>query len=105
MNGDKALGRLSSKHVWDVIKVDVVKVFPYFHEHGKFESLNATFITLIPKKVQGLLSHYSDEWCMIGRWIPYLLFSMLCLPLGWTGEAKITYVGFPKEDNLLRSKL
>lgn len=51
MNGDKAPGRLSSKHVWDVFKVDVVKVFLDFHEHGKFESLNATFITLIPKKV------------------------------------------------------
>jgi hypothetical protein len=38
---------------WDVIGLDVIKVFLEFHQRGKFEkSFNATFITLIPKKVR-----------------------------------------------------
>lgn len=36
---------------WDILKDDTMKVFQDFHASGKFErSLNATFITLIPKK-------------------------------------------------------
>jgi hypothetical protein len=35
---------------WDVLKVDIIKVFSDFHVRGKFEkSLNASFITLILK--------------------------------------------------------
>ena len=49
-------------------------------------------------------SSFSD-W----RWIPYflfLLFSMLCIPLGWgVREAKISVAGFLKKDDILRSKL
>lgn len=57
MNGDKALGSdgffmAFTQFCWDVIRVDVMKVFLEFHQRGKIEkSLNATFITLIPKKV------------------------------------------------------
>ena len=36
---------------WDVIKLDLMEVFQFFFERGQFEkSLNATFISLIPKK-------------------------------------------------------
>jgi hypothetical protein len=36
---------------WDVIKEDIMEVFHDFHASSKFEkSLNAIFITLIPKK-------------------------------------------------------
>jgi hypothetical protein len=54
---------------WDVIKVDVMKVFLEFHERGKFEkSLNATFISLIPKKVGAV---EVKDFCPIksGKWI------------------------------------
>jgi hypothetical protein len=35
---------------WDVLRMDIMKVFSDFHARGKFEkSLNASFITLIPK--------------------------------------------------------
>ena len=36
---------------WDVIKLDLMEIFQVFFERGQFEkSLNATFISLIPKK-------------------------------------------------------
>jgi hypothetical protein len=56
MNYEKALGSdglsISFFHVcWDVIKTYIIGVFHDFHARNKFEkSLNATFITLIPKK-------------------------------------------------------
>jgi hypothetical protein len=35
---------------WDVVRVDIMKVFDEFHARGLFEqSLNASFISLIPK--------------------------------------------------------
>jgi hypothetical protein len=35
---------------WVVLKLDIMKVFFEFHGSGKFErSLNATFLTFIPK--------------------------------------------------------
>ena len=38
-------------HCWRVVERDVLAVFEEFYQHYKFEkSLNATFITLIPKK-------------------------------------------------------
>jgi hypothetical protein len=58
MNGDKALGSVDTdcfsmsffQACWDVLKVDIIKVFSDFHARGKFErSLNALFITLILK--------------------------------------------------------
>ncbi len=57
MNGVKASGPdVFSMNFFqtcsDVIKINVMKVFLDFHQHGKFERIfNATFITLIPKKV------------------------------------------------------
>ena len=36
---------------WGILKSDIMAVFHHFHVTGQFEkSLNATFITLIPKK-------------------------------------------------------
>jgi hypothetical protein len=52
MNGDSAPGPDDFSMVffqccWDVIGLDVIKVFIEFHWRGKFEkSLNATFIPL-----------------------------------------------------------
>ena len=38
-------------HCWRVVEKDVLAVFEEFYQHCKFEkSLNATFISLIPKK-------------------------------------------------------
>lgn len=57
LNGDKTLGLDSFsiaffQSCWNVIKEDAVKVFLKFHECGKFiRTLNATFNSLIPKKV------------------------------------------------------
>ncbi|KAG7951253.1 hypothetical protein I3843_13G156700 [Carya illinoinensis] len=55
MAKDKAPGGGSSmgffQVCWDVVKGDIMRVFAEFHSFHKFEkSLNATFITLIPKK-------------------------------------------------------
>ena len=54
--GDKAPGPdgfslVFFHHCWRVVERDVLAVFEEFYHHSKFEkSLNATFITLIPKK-------------------------------------------------------
>ena len=38
-------------HCWSVMEKDVMDVFDFFHRHSMFErSLNASFLTLIPKK-------------------------------------------------------
>jgi hypothetical protein len=56
MISDKALGldgftMAFFQACWDVIKEDIMRVFHNFHARSKFEkNLNATFITLIPKK-------------------------------------------------------
>jgi hypothetical protein len=55
MNGDKAPGpdgfsMAFSQACWDVVRVDIMKVFDEFHARGLFEkSLNASFISLIQK--------------------------------------------------------
>jgi hypothetical protein len=55
MNGDKAPGpngfsMAFFQACWDVVSVDIMKVFYDFHGRGLFEkSLNASFISLIPK--------------------------------------------------------
>jgi hypothetical protein len=45
-----------------------------------------------------------SNWCMIGRWILHLPFSMLYIQLG-VSEMKINVVGFLPKDNLLRLEL
>jgi hypothetical protein len=56
LNGDKAPGpdRFTLaffQQCWDFLKSDIMDVFAEFHTRGKFEkSLNATFVSLIPKK-------------------------------------------------------
>jgi hypothetical protein len=56
LNGDKASGpdRFTLaffQKCWDFLKTDIMDVFAEFHARGKFEkSLNATFVSLIPKK-------------------------------------------------------
>jgi hypothetical protein len=55
MNGDKAPGpdgfsMAFFQACWDVVRVDIMKVFDEFHARDLFEkSLNALFISLIPK--------------------------------------------------------
>lgn len=40
---------------WDIVCTDIMEVIQYFHEMGTFEkSLNATFVTLIPKKFEAV---------------------------------------------------
>ena len=56
MEGDKALGpngftMAFFQKCWSVVEKDVMDVFDYFHQHSVFErSMNASFLTLIPKK-------------------------------------------------------
>jgi hypothetical protein len=56
MNGDKAPGPdgfpMSFFHAcWPILRADLLAVFSEFHEFGSFQrSLNATFLTIIPKK-------------------------------------------------------
>jgi hypothetical protein len=60
MNGDKSSGpdgfsMAFFQTCWQVIKEDLMAVFSDFHKRGMFEkSLNATFLTLIPKKSDAL---------------------------------------------------
>jgi hypothetical protein len=55
-NGDKAPGPdgfslAFFQHCWSVVRTDVLAVCNEFHEHCQFErSLNATFVSLIPRK-------------------------------------------------------
>ena len=56
MEGDKASGpdgftMAFFQKCWSVVEVDVMAVFKHFHKYSVFErSLNASFLTLIPKK-------------------------------------------------------
>ena len=57
MEGDKASGpdgftMAFYHHCWRVVEKDVLAIFEEFFQHCKFEkSFNATFIALIPKKI------------------------------------------------------
>jgi hypothetical protein len=59
-NGDKAPGpdgfSLAFFQIcWDIIRSDIMAVIKYFHGMGTFaKSLNATFLTLIPKKTEAI---------------------------------------------------
>jgi hypothetical protein len=59
-NGDKALGPDGFsmgffQSCWDILHLDVMAVLHYFHGLSSFEkSLNATFVSLIPKKTAAL---------------------------------------------------
>uniref|UniRef100_A0A2N9ED53 Reverse transcriptase domain-containing protein n=1 Tax=Fagus sylvatica TaxID=28930 RepID=A0A2N9ED53_FAGSY len=58
--GDKALGldgfpMAFFQFCWDSVHMDIMKVLNYFHGMGSFErSLNATFLALIPKKLEAV---------------------------------------------------
>ena len=58
--GDKVLGpdgfpMAFFQFCWDVVRMDIMQVLNYFHGMGSFErSLNATFLALIPKKVEAV---------------------------------------------------
>ena len=59
---------------WDVIKLDLMEIFQVFFERGQFEkSLNATFISLIPKKLDAV--EVKDFWpiSLIGGFTKLLL--------------------------------
>ena len=52
---------------WDVIKLDLMEIFQVFFERGQFEkSLNATFISLIPKKSDAVEVKYFRPISLIG---------------------------------------
>ena len=57
LEGDKAPGpdgfsMAFYHHCWRVVEKDILAVFEEFFQHCKFEkSLNATFIAIIPKKI------------------------------------------------------
>jgi hypothetical protein len=43
------------QNCWEVLIEDIIEVFKEFHRWGKFEkSFNATFVSLIPKKVRAV---------------------------------------------------
>ena len=56
MEGDKALGpdgfiMAFFQKCWSVVEIDVMAFFDHFHRSSEFEqSLNASFLSLIPKK-------------------------------------------------------
>ena len=56
LNGDKAprpCGFTATFWLfsWDIVKLDIMDLFKYFHERGRFgKSPNSTFLVLIPKK-------------------------------------------------------
>ena len=60
MEGDKAPGpdgfTIAFFHIcWSVVEKDVMDFFAHFHRHSRFErSMNASFITLIPKKYNAI---------------------------------------------------
>ena len=66
MNGDKAPGSDGFPvsfydACWPILKGDVLAVFFEFHEYGSFvRSLNATFLSLIPKKTNAV--EVKDFW-------------------------------------------
>jgi len=52
---------------WSIVKVDLMNFFHNFHEHERFvKSLNATFISLIPKKLGQLEARDFGPINMIG---------------------------------------
>jgi hypothetical protein len=59
-NGDKAPGldgfpMAFFQQCWDIIQPDIMGVMQSFHTRGTFAtSLNATFLTLIPKKAEAM---------------------------------------------------
>uniref|UniRef100_A0A2N9F873 Reverse transcriptase zinc-binding domain-containing protein n=1 Tax=Fagus sylvatica TaxID=28930 RepID=A0A2N9F873_FAGSY len=73
MSGDKALGPdgfpMTFFHTcWPIIKDDMLVVFLEFHEYGSFErSLNATFLTLIPKKTNAVEIKGRYSWSDMSR--------------------------------------
>ena len=60
MEGDKAPGpdgftMAFFKKCWSVVEIDVMAFFDHFHRSAEFEqSLNASFLSLIPKKNNAL---------------------------------------------------
>jgi hypothetical protein len=66
MNGDKAshpndFSMAFFQACWDVLRVDIMKVFRDFYARGKFErSLNASFINLI-SKIPGASTNYCQD--------------------------------------------
>ena len=60
MEGDKALGlngfiMAFFQKCWSVVEIDVMAFFDHFHRSSEFEqSLNASFLSLIPKKNNAL---------------------------------------------------
>jgi len=60
LNGDKAptldlFTMAFFQKCWDVLKQDIMAMFSEFHNRSQFEkSFNATFVSLIPKKIEAV---------------------------------------------------
>jgi hypothetical protein len=60
MNGDKTpspdgFSLAFFQFCWSILKEDIMQIFHHFHTHDTFaKSINATFITLIPKKIDAM---------------------------------------------------
>ena len=69
-NGDKSAGpdgfpMAFFQACWEILKFDLMAIFHHFYARGQFEkSLNATFITLIPKK-SAAIEHGHDRYNLI----------------------------------------
>ena len=80
-NGDKAPGldgfpMAFFQACWDVVQNEVMESINYFHEVGTFtKSLNATFLTLIPKKTAAMEVKDFRPISLVGR--VYKLFAKL----------------------------
>ena len=49
------------QNFWEMLKVDIINTVRHFHDQQVFEkSLNATFVTLIPKKTEAVELRTSD---------------------------------------------
>ena len=59
---------------WSILKIDLMAIFHHFFAKGQFEkSLNATFITLIPKKNSAIEVKDFCPISLVGEFIKSLL--------------------------------
>ena len=71
---------------WGIVKPDLMAVFHHFFANGQFEnSLNATFVTLIPKKHAANEIRDFRPLSLVGGFIKLLLKFWLIISAWWWG--------------------